>query len=122
MGHEHLAGSLVELMQILTTAPGSNPLFHPPPEAFDRIEVMATVGREEMQLELILIMVECGGQFAGAVNATTINYHDALFLCRAKEAHHLRDILTELVGIKVGHDFIEHAGGAVLHRTDDIEQ
>jgi hypothetical protein len=75
-----------------------------------------------MQLELILIMRECGSQFAGAVNATAIDHHDDLFLCGAKDAHHWMDILTELVGIKVGHDFIENPGGAILHRTDDIEQ
>ena len=45
MGHEHLAGALVELMQILKTPARSNDLFHPPPEAFNGIEVMATVGR-----------------------------------------------------------------------------
>jgi hypothetical protein len=32
------------------------------------------------------------------------------------------DILTEFVGIKMGCDFIEDAGGAILHRANDIEQ
>jgi hypothetical protein len=40
-----LAGPPVELIQILKTAPRSNHLFHAPPEAFHRIEVVTTVGR-----------------------------------------------------------------------------
>ena len=122
MGHEHLAGSLVELRQILKTAPGSYDLFHPPPEAFNGIEMVSAVSREEMQLELPLIMLQGGGQFAGAVDTTAIDHHDHLFVGRAKEAHHLMNILTEFVGIKVGDDFIEDAGGSVLHRPNDIEQ
>ncbi len=56
------------------------------------------------------------------MNATAIDYHDHLFLGGAKDVHHLVDILTEFVGIKVGHDFIEDARGAVLYGADDIEQ
>jgi len=75
-----------------------------------------------MQRELIFVVLECGGQFAGTVNATAIDHHHHLFPCGAKNVHHLMDILPEFVGIKVRHDFIEDARGAVLDRTDDIEQ
>jgi hypothetical protein len=45
MGHEHLAGSLIQLMQIRTLAASANDFFHAPPEAFNRIEMVATGGR-----------------------------------------------------------------------------
>ena len=43
MRHEHLACALIELMQITQTPSRSDGVFHRPPEAFDRIEVVTTV-------------------------------------------------------------------------------
>ena len=45
MRHEHLACALVEQMQIDKTASGADGVFHDPPKAFDRIEVVPTMGR-----------------------------------------------------------------------------
>jgi hypothetical protein len=45
MGHEHVSRALVELMQIRKTPSSANSILHHPPEAFDGIEVMATMGR-----------------------------------------------------------------------------
>lgn len=67
-------------------------------------------------------MRQSRGQFAGPVNTTAIDHHHHLFSPGAQEVHHLVNILTEFVGIKMGHDFIEDARGAILHRADDIEQ
>jgi hypothetical protein len=67
-------------------------------------------------------MVNSGGQFAGTVDATAIDPPHPLFLGSAKGVHHLVDLLTEFVGIKMGHDFIEDARRAVLHGPNDIEQ
>ncbi|PON13831.1 hypothetical protein C2W62_32280 [Candidatus Entotheonella serta] len=67
-------------------------------------------------------MLKGGGQFTGTVNATAIDHHHHLFLRGRKDAHDLVKILTEFIGIKMGHDFIEHTRGTVLHGTDDIEQ
>jgi hypothetical protein len=44
MRHEHLAGALVELRQIGKTASGPDSIFHHPPEAFDRVEVVPAMG------------------------------------------------------------------------------
>ena len=44
MGHEHLAGALVELMQIAKTPSCANRVLHHPPEAFDGVEVVPTMG------------------------------------------------------------------------------
>ena len=67
-------------------------------------------------------MLKSGSQFAGTVDATAIDHHDHLFLGGAKGVHHLMDILTEFVGIEMGHDLIEDARGTVLYGADDIEQ
>ena len=45
MGHEYLAGALVELMQSRKTSSGADRVLHDAPEAFNGIEVMATMGR-----------------------------------------------------------------------------
>ena len=44
MRHEHLAGALVELMQISKTSSGPDGILHHPPEAFDGVEVVPTMG------------------------------------------------------------------------------
>jgi len=45
MGHEHLARALVELMERRETPAGPDRVLHDAPEAFDGIEMMATMGR-----------------------------------------------------------------------------
>ena len=66
-------------------------------------------------------MVKSGSRLQ-AGDATAIDPHDHLFLGGTKDAHHLIDILTEFVGIEMGHDFVEDARGPVLYSADDIEQ
>ena len=45
MRHEHLAGALVELLQIGKPPSGADRILHHPPETFHGVEVMTTVGR-----------------------------------------------------------------------------
>jgi hypothetical protein len=45
MGHEYLACTVVELMQIRTTPSGADRVLHHAPEAFNGIEVVPTMGR-----------------------------------------------------------------------------
>jgi len=45
MCHQHPPGALVELQQIGETASGTDGVLHDPPEAFDGIEVVATMSR-----------------------------------------------------------------------------
>ena len=45
MRHKHLTCTLVELMQIGKTPSGADRILHHPPEAFNGVEVMATMGR-----------------------------------------------------------------------------
>ena len=45
MGHEHLACALVYLLEIAKTSPGADRVLHHPPDAFNGVEVVATMGR-----------------------------------------------------------------------------
>src|SRR5918999_2861157 len=51
-----------------------------------------------------------------------IDDHHALFRGFAEDRHHLVEILAQLLGIKMGHDFIEDFGGPILDRPHDTEQ
>ena len=44
MRHEYLAGALVEQMEIGKTPSSTHGILHHAPKAFDRVEVMATMG------------------------------------------------------------------------------
>src|SRR5262245_17269272 len=44
MRHEHVAGTLVERREIVQTSPGADGVLHDPPEAFNRVEVVPTMG------------------------------------------------------------------------------
>ena len=45
MGHEDLSGALIECREIAKTSSRTHGVLHHAPEAFDRIEMVATVGR-----------------------------------------------------------------------------
>jgi len=45
MCHQHPPGALVELQQIGKTASSADGVLHDPPEAFDGVEVVPTMGR-----------------------------------------------------------------------------
>ena len=44
MRHEHVTGTLVERWEIAPTAPRANGILQHPPEAFNRVEVVPTMG------------------------------------------------------------------------------
>jgi hypothetical protein len=58
----------------------------------------------------------------GPMDPTPIDNHHDLFPGFAQGRHHLMDILTQLLGIEMGHNFIEDFGGAILDGTYDAEQ
>jgi len=51
-----------------------------------------------------------------------IDDHHHLCAALAEDRHHLMEILTQCLGIKVRHDFIEDFGGPILDRPNDTEQ
>src|SRR5438445_9621737 len=54
MLREYSTRALIELMQIGKTPSGPDPVLHHAPEAFNRIEVVATMRRQEMQPKLLV--------------------------------------------------------------------
>jgi hypothetical protein len=109
MCHEHLALSLIELMQSGKTPSSADPVLHHAPEAFNRVEVMAAAGGQQMEVKLAIIVCQRGGEFPRTMDATTIDDHHDLLVGFAKDAHDLMDILAEFLSIKMGHDLIKDA-------------
>ena len=122
MSHEDSTRALVELMQIGKTPSSTDPVLQHTPEAFNRIEVMPTVGWQEMQPKLLMPVGQCRCQFVCPMDATAIDDHHDLFPGAAKERHQLMDILTKPFRIKLGDDLVEDFRGAILDRANDTEQ
>ena len=75
-----------------------------------------------MQLKLPLVVVEGRVELVRSMDATAIGYHYHVFPRVTKDAHHLMDVLTKFLRIEMRHDFVEDAGGAILHGANDMEQ
>ena len=121
MRHEHVAGSPVELLEGTETAPRSNRVLHHPPKAFDRVEVVATMGRQEMQAQLAGVVVEGRVELVRSMHPAAVNDHHDVCAGFAERRHDLMEIVAQLLGIKVGHDFREDFRGPILDRADDAQ-
>ena len=75
-----------------------------------------------MPLQLPLVVVEGRVELVRALAATAIGSHHHGFPRVTKDAHHLRDVLTQCWRIAMRHDFGADAGGAILHSAHDIAQ
>ena len=75
-----------------------------------------------MEAKLAGVVGECRVELVGSMDPAAIDNHHDLFVCFAEGRHHLMEILAQLLGIKVGHDFREDFGGAILDRPNDTEQ
>src|SRR3989454_11829774 len=122
MIREDATCALVELMQIGKTPSSTDPILQHAPEAFKRIEVMPTVGRQEMPPTLLVPVCQRRRELFRPVDATAVGDHDHLFASVAKKGHHLMDIVAQPLRIKMGDDLVEDFGGAILDRRNDTEQ
>jgi hypothetical protein len=122
MRYKHLAGPLVERREIAQTSSRANGVLHHPPEAFDRVEVVATMGRQEVEAQLAMVVVEGRVELVRPMDAAALHDHHDLFLGFPEGGHDLMEILPQLLGIKVRHDFIEDFGGPILDCPNDPEQ
>ena len=122
MLREDATCALVELRQIGKTPSSTDPVLQHAPEAFKRIEVMPTVGRQEMPPTLLVPVCQRRRELFRPVDATTVGDHDHLLPSVAKEGHHLMDILAQPLRVKMRDNLIDDARGAVLHGADDAEQ
>src|SRR5262245_21251319 len=75
-----------------------------------------------MEAKLIVVAVESGVELVRPVEPAAIDDHHDLCAGVAENRHHLVHILTQLLGIKVRHNFRADFGGAILHRPSDAEQ
>ena len=69
-----------------------------------------------------MVVLECRVKLVRPMDPAAIDDHHDLCASFAEDGHHLMDILPQLLGIKVGHDFIEDFGGPILDGTNDAEQ
>jgi hypothetical protein len=122
MGHEHTTRAPIQLLEIGKTAASSDRVLQDTPEAFNRIQMMAAAGGQELQPKAPLPMGERRGERVRPVDATAIDDHHDLFPGGAKRGHHLMNVLSKSLGIQLWDDFIEDFGGPILDRPDDTEQ
>jgi hypothetical protein len=121
MRHEHLACALVEQREIAKTPSGADGALHDPPEAFERVEVVPTMGWEEVEAPRAVVVVEGRVERMRPVDPAAVDDHHHFFASCAADCHHVMEILPQLLGIKVRHNFIEDFRSAILDGTDDIE-
>src|SRR5215813_6653845 len=107
MGHEDLAGTLVERREIAKTSSRANGVLHHAPEAFDRIEMVATRGREAMAAQCAAVVVEGRVELVRPMAPAAIDDHHNLFAGFLEGRHHLVEIVAPLLSLKVRHDFRE---------------
>src|SRR4029453_8408091 len=122
MIHEYSARAVRELMQVGKTPSSPDPVLHHAPEAFNRIEVMATMSRQEIQPKLLVPVCQRRREPVRPMDATAVGHHDHLFAGVAKEGHHLMDVLAKPLRLKMGDHLIEDFGGPILDSADDTEQ
>jgi hypothetical protein len=122
MIRQYTTRALIELMQIGKTPSSTDPVLHHAPEAFNRIEMVATMRRQEIQPKPLVPVGERRREFVRPMDATAVGHHDHLFASVAKEGHHLMDVLAKPFRLKMGHHLIEDFGGPILDRADDAEQ
>src|SRR6266849_2590223 len=75
-----------------------------------------------MKAKRAVVVGEGRVELVRPMDAAAIDDHHDLFSGFAESRHDLMHILAQLLGIKVGHDFIEDFRCAILDRTNDVEQ
>jgi|GEM_PF-3356580 len=75
-----------------------------------------------MQAQRAVVVLKCCVKLVRPMDPAPIDDHHDLFIRFAEGRHHLMEILTQLLGIKVWHDFVEDFGGPILDRANDAEQ
>src|SRR5262249_36474282 len=102
MLHEYSSRALIELMQSGKTPSGPDPVLQYAPEAFNRVEGVATMRRQERQPKLLVPVCQRRRKPVRSMNATAVGHHDHLFAGGAKEGHHLMDVLAQPLRLKMG--------------------
>ena len=75
-----------------------------------------------MEAQLAVIVLQGRVELVRPMNPAAVDDHHDLFAGFAEGRHDLMEILAQLLGIKVRHDFIEDFGGTILDCPNDTEQ
>src|SRR5262249_43230723 len=75
-----------------------------------------------MEAQLAVIVLQGRVELMRPMYPAAIDDHHNLFAGFAEGGHHLMEILAQFLGIKMGDDFIEDFGGAILHSAEDREE
>ena len=75
-----------------------------------------------MEAKFALVVGEGRVELVGPMDPTAIDDHHDVFAGFPEGRHDLMEILAQLLGIKVRHDFIEDFGGTILDCPNDTEQ
>src|SRR5262249_864083 len=119
---EYATCALIELMQIGKTPSSADPVLHHAPEAFNRIELVSAMRRQEIQPKLLVPVCQRRHELVRPVDATAVGHHDHLFAGVAKDSHHLMDVLAKSLRIKMGDHLIEDFSSPILDGTNNAEQ
>jgi hypothetical protein len=74
-----------------------------------------------MEAQLVVVVLKGRVELVRPMHPTAIDDHHDLFAGFAEGGHHLMEILAQLLGSKVGHDFIKDFRGAILDGADNAE-
>ena len=74
-----------------------------------------------METKHAVVMGKSRIELVRPMDPAPVDDHHHLELGFAEGGHDLVDILAQLLGSKVRHDFIEDFRGAVLHGADDVQ-
>jgi hypothetical protein len=74
-----------------------------------------------MEAQLAVIVLQGRVELVRPMHPAAIDDHHDLFAGFAEGGHHLMEILAQFLGIKMGDDFIEDFGGAILHSAENRE-
>jgi hypothetical protein len=94
-------------MEIGKTPSGADGVLPHPPEAFNGVEVVPTMGGQKRAPHHVVVVSAWRVELVRPMDATAIGDHDDLCAGVADGGQHLMEILVQLLRIKVRHDFIE---------------
>src|SRR5919108_2197214 len=75
-----------------------------------------------MEAKLAVVVLKGRVELVRPMDPAPVNDHHDFFPDFAEGGHDLMDILAQLLGIKMRHDFVEDFGGAILDGANDAEQ
>jgi len=122
MRHENPAGALGALGKIATTSSRTHGILQHAPQAFERVEVMATMGWEARQATCAAGVVEGRVAFVRPMAPTPSDHHHHLWLGFPAGRQPWVAILAPLRRLTVRDDLREDCGGPVRHRPHAPEQ